>query len=456
MTFRDLWRMCLNNLKRRKSRTILTVLGVMIGCMSIVVMVSIGVAMDASQKKMLESMGDLRMITIYPNYDPTSQTKLDEAALDSIKAIPGVQAASGKFEIQDYPITISTGSNGRYEAMYAPLVGIDFSELEGFGYELKDGTLPIPGAQKQALAGERFAYNFKDTARPDGSNTIDYYSMLYDENGNMNEDNLPDPYFDPLNAKVDLSIAVDEQNKFKETVTVTGRLKENYMIGYETGEGLLIDMNEMKTLWKDANRKAGKPSTTFNYSGAMVKADAIENVSDIEKQIQGLGFQTNSMESMRESMEESTRMIQMVLGGIGAVSLLVAAIGITNTMIMSITERTREIGIMKALGCFTKNIRALFLMEAGMIGLIGGVAGLALSFVLSMVMNSFANAQAPAQSFGEQVLFLFGIEGTPLSVIPWWLALFALLFSVLIGVVSGYYPASKAVKVPALEAIRHE
>ena len=86
----------------------------------------------------------------------------------------------------------------------------------------------------------------------------------------------------------------------------------------------------------------------------------------------------------------------------------------------------------------------------------GGVAGLALSFVLSMVMNSFAFAQAPAQSFGEQVLFLFGIEGTPLSVIPWWLALFALLFSVLIGVLSGYYPASKAVKVPALESIRHE
>ena len=85
MTFRDLWRMCLNNLKRRKSRTILTVLGVMIGCMSIVVMVSIGVAMDASQKKMLESMGDLRMITIYPNYDPTSQTKLDEAALVHLK-----------------------------------------------------------------------------------------------------------------------------------------------------------------------------------------------------------------------------------------------------------------------------------------------------------------------------------------------------------------------------------
>lgn len=121
MSFRDLWRMCLNNLWRRKSRTILTILGVMIGCMSIVVMVSIGVALDVSQKKMLEDMGDLQMITIYPNYDPQSKIKLDESMLKNIQAIPGVVAASGKFEIQDYPIQVSTGSNGRYEALYAPV-----------------------------------------------------------------------------------------------------------------------------------------------------------------------------------------------------------------------------------------------------------------------------------------------------------------------------------------------
>ena len=456
MSFRDLWRMCLNNLWRRQSRTILTILGVMIGCMSIVIMVSIGVALDVSQKKMLEDMGDLQMITIYPNYDPQSKTKLDESMLKNIQAIPGVVAASGKFEIQDYPIHVSTGSNGRYEALYTPVVGIDFSQLEGFGYELKEGAFPIVGAKNQALAGERFAYNFKDTARPEGSNMIDYYSALFDENGNMNEENVPDPYFDPLNAKIDLSIQVNEQNKIEDTLNVTGVLKESQMIGYETGEGLLIDLNEIKGLWKEANRKAGKPSTSFDYTGALVKADSIENVSEIEKQIQTLGLQTSSMQSIRESMEESSRMMQMVLGGIGAISLLVAAIGITNTMIMSISERTREIGIMKALGCYTKNIRELFLMEAGMIGLIGGGLGLILSYIVSMVLNSFSNMGAPAASFWEQLMIWLGLQGTPLSLIPWWLGLFALLFSILIGVVSGYYPASKAVKIPALEAIRHD
>ena len=88
MTFRDLWHMCLNNLKRRRSRTILTVLGVMIGCMSIVIMVSIGAGLSVSQEKMLAQMGDLRQITIYPNYDPSAQAvKLDEQTITDRKSV---------------------------------------------------------------------------------------------------------------------------------------------------------------------------------------------------------------------------------------------------------------------------------------------------------------------------------------------------------------------------------
>lgn len=454
MTFRDLWHMCLNNLKRRRSRTILTVLGVMIGCMSIVIMVSIGAGLSVSQEKMLAQMGDLRQITIYPNYDPSAQAvKLDEQTITQIQAIPNVQAATGKFEITDYPVRITSGTNGRYETAYTNMVGIDFSQLENFGYEIKEGTYPSPGLKNQALAGERFAYSFTDTARPEGSNRIDIYSVLYDENGQLNED-LPDPYFDPLQAKVNIDVQVQEDANAEQEVSVCGIVKENYSAGYETSEGLIIDLNDMKELWKAANKKAGKSNGNFTYSQAVVMADTIDDVSEIEKEIQNLGFQTSSMESMRQSMQESTRLIQLVLGGIGAVSLLVAAIGIANTMIMSITERTKEIGIMKALGCYTKNIRQLFLLEAGVIGLIGGSIGLILSYIASFVMNYFSNQPAP--DLVTQILYLLGVEGTPLSCIPLWLALGALVFSMLVGIVSGYYPANKAVKIPALEAIRHD
>ena len=86
---------------------------------------------------------------------------------------------------------------------------------------------------------------------------------------------------------------------------------------------------------------------------------------EVESQIKALGYETSSYEDMRKSLEEQSRAIQLILGGIGAVSLLVAAIGIANTMVMSVTERTREIGIMKALGCYVRDIRVMFLAEAG-------------------------------------------------------------------------------------------
>ena len=120
-------------------------------------------------------------------------------------------------------------------------------------------------------------------------------------------------------------------------------------------------------------------------------------------------------------------------------------------MIMSIYERTREIGVMKVLGCFIGNIRAIFLMEAGMIGLLGGVIGTVISYAISFVMNTFLGG-AISQVMG------FGMsgEGGEISIIPLWLVLLALGFSTVIGLISGYYPANRAVKISALEAIKNE
>ena len=143
-------------------------------------------------------------------------------------------------------------------------------------------------------------------------------------------------------------------------------------------------------------------------------------------------------------------MIQLVLGGLAAISLFVAAIGIANTMVMSIYERTREIGVMKVIGAEVKDIRVLFLMEAGMIGLIGGVVGVGLSYAASYALNTFAGG-----FFGEQMMGQTGGGGT-ISVIPVWLVLFALAFSILIGVIFGFLPANRAVKISALEAIKHD
>ena len=139
--------------------------------------------------------------------------------------------------------------------------------------------------------------------------------------------------------------------------------------------------------------------------------------------------------------------LQLILGGIGAVSLLVSAIGIANTMVMSIYERTKEIGVMKVLGCVVTDIRKLFLFEASIIGLLGGGLGLGLSYLTSFLLNKYAPQIGGALGLNSEY---------DISIIPLWLAAAALAFSILIGIISGLYPAIKATKIKAIEAMRTE
>ena len=163
-------------------------------------------------------------------------------------------------------------------------------------------------------------------------------------------------------------------------------------------------------------------------------------------------------------MQASVAKSQMILGGTAAVALLVAALNIANTMMMSIYERTKEIGVMKVLGCEVRKIRNMFLVEAGAIGLLGGVIGVALSYAASAVLN---NLTTIAALFGGKIdlsglmnSFGGGYYGmgtnAAISMIPPWLVLLGLGFSTLVGVLSGLWPAIRATKISALEAIRHE
>lgn len=166
------------------------------------------------------------------------------------------------------------------------------------------------------------------------------------------------------------------------------------------------------------------------------------------------GYQTTSFEQTRKEIEKQSRGIQLALGGIGAVSFLVAAIGIANTMIMSVSERTREIGIMKALGCYVKDIRTMFLCEAGAIGLVGGLIACLISALGSLSINLLSFGGFSMENVGKAIMG--GDDVSRISVIPWWLFVAAVLFSILVGILAGFGPANKAVKIPALDAIKNE
>lgn len=445
MKHEDLLRVCLQNLLRRKSRTFLTVLGVLIGCCSIVIMVSLGIGMKESQEKLLAEMGDLTIITVTAPQKGKGKKKLDDNLLKQLREMDGVEGVTPKLGFEEYTCRLLAGPGNRYVADWTTIAGLDTAQMDKMGYQLTGGT--YPGGAGEVAVGQYFAYNFQDTMRPEGANTINRWDNGVDENGSLKPP--PDPYFDPLHETLTLEVETRD-GKFTVPLKPMGMVKEDNAKGYETSEGILMSVEDLRALQK---RASGGTAAAAPYDAVLVKVKDIKQVDPVESAIKNLGYTTESMESVRKPMEKEARQKQMMLGGLGAISLIVAALGITNTMIMSISERTKEIGVMKSLGCYVYDIRVLFLGEAGAIGFIGGIVGSVISFLLSFIINLVS--MGPAL---ENILpAIVGGEGlSRVSVIPPWLYLFALVFSVLIGLGSGYYPANKAVQIPALEAIKSD
>ena len=161
-----------------------------------------------------------------------------------------------------------------------------------------------------------------------------------------------------------------------------------------------------------------------------------------------------------ESINQFFLIVQAVLGGIGAVALLVAAFGIANTMVMAIYERTREIGLMKAVGATNQDVMSVFLTEAGSIGFLGGIGGVLLALGVNAVINvagqSFIS-QGNGGLMGPVGPGMAGQEAAQaLTATPLWLPIFAILFATLIGVVSGIYPAIRAAALSPIHALKYE
>ncbi|KAA8828719.1 ABC transporter permease [Bifidobacterium tissieri] len=512
MRFDDILRLCAQNMFRRKSRTILTVLGVIVGCCSIVLMISLGAGISEQNKAMLKQMGDLNVITVYKpgteyggmgygatqsgtSSDTENEVKLDDDTLASFKQLPGVVGATGQLTL-DYRITMAA-SNGRFYTDYGVIESIDMAELKSMGYELKEGEAPVRDGE--VLVGQYFAYQFMDKFRPEGNNMR---QQPYDAgNGQVSQcdmqgncefvpaDEAVKPFFDPMKTEITVTVGGNDSaaggtsgsgamsgtsgsgsgssdggndgtangtgasgtgNTFK--LKATGVLKEDYNKGQATSNGILMDVSQAKAMIAKVDKSAAMKRTS--YSQALVKVSDISQVADVEQQIRDMGFSTNSYEQMRKDLEQQSRFIQLMLGGIGAVSLLVAAIGITNTMVMSVTERTREIGIMKALGCYVRDIRMMFLGEAGAIGFLGGVIGCMFSGIISLGINLLILGGFSWEHVKQAIVGGDGV--TRLSVIPPWLFIFAILFSMAIGLISGFGPSNKAVSIPALDAIKNE
>ena len=438
MKWTDLIRLSFTNLWRRKTRTILTMIGTMIGTASIVVMVSLGIGINQGYIDSMAATGELTTITInsqtyyggggmYIDGDTGNSVKavkLDDALVRKLSQLDHVTVVSPQLDL--YNLVLGTGKLQSYYLLTA----INPDAVEALGLKISEGTSFSKNPSHdtfEILLGEGTKYSFRNPK------------------SNRWDDSVPD--VDWLNAKYTLSLSdynnVDSDGNpkvYEFKARVVGIIPDD---GSSGSYNVYCSLDQMKAIMKKYKKIfTNNGMKTDEYPTLLVKVDEFGNTLAVQEQIKDMGLSCWSMADMINQMQESSRSLQLMLGGIGGVAMLVAAISICNTMLMSIYERTREIGVMKVLGCKMSKIGAMFLTEAGIIGLGGGILGLSISYILSWVINTVIAANGAGETFR--------------SVIPFYLAAGALVFSILVGVLAGLYPSQRAMRLSALAAIRNE
>ncbi|PHV72320.1 ABC transporter [Sporanaerobium hydrogeniformans] len=451
----DLIEMSIRNLWRRKVRTLLTILGVIIGASSIILMLSLGIAMDRNFEQQIMQMGSLTTISVSSNnYGDPKAPKLDDKALESFKKLGYVERVVPIVQDQFY-VTF-----GKYRSNYPMQVyGMDAEDMAALGYQPVEGRLLGEGEKTGIVIGGGLTYEFTKIGKRFNWRVEQQALPIQLEEDKMT---LEIVQFDYQTGKPLLKD--QEGNKIKvpkvPELKVVGMLSEN---NWEVSRSIYVPREIFNTLVvqkkKYEEKLNGKQTTVGGnswgrqdnqkgvYQEVKVKVNDRNEVLGVQEKIKDLGYYAYSSMDQLTQMKKISGGIQMALGGIGAVSLFVAAIGIANTMMMSIYERTKEIGIMKVIGAKIIDIKKMFLIEAILIGAIGGSIGVLFSYGVSLLINTV----------GGGIAGMMGMYGaTQVSVIPVWLALGAIVFSTLIGLISGYLPARRAMKLSALTAIKTE
>ncbi len=384
----------LKNLSHRKFRTFLTLLGVIIGIAAVVSMISIGTGMKVALKEQLEVLGTDKLIVSTPQVLGGRTKELTDDDADAIDGVMGVSLVSSLY-------SVSTNVKFRGEEKTGTVWGLDPEKAEKTfagtsGYTLLEGRWIGKGDRNKITVGYGIHGDFFEREVSVGNALyIREHPFqvvgIFKQTGDRDSDYAIYADIDQLRQLM---------GKEKEITIVIVRIKE----------GSNIEQVAMR----------------------------IEDV--LEKRLGEKNFVVLTPKQIVEQVGETFKIVQIVFGGIAAVSLVVGGIGIANTMVMNVLERTVEIGIMKSVGASREHILRIFLFESGMIGIVGGGIGVLFGYAISKAINI-----AASKYLGQGILYT--------TVTPE-MALSALAFAFVVGIISGIYPAYKASKLDPVEALR--
>jgi putative ABC transport system permease protein len=395
MKFAEVFRIAINNLKSNKMRSLLTIMGISLGIASIVFLVSLGYGLQALSIKKIASIQAINTLDVSPGKN--SVKKIDNALIEQLKKFPEIEKVS--------PL-LSAGLKVSYKDKKTEAVGNfvneDFSKLEGI----------------ETILGSFFKKE---------SNKIVVSTALL-KAINLKSDNALDKEVSGTAILIEAGSKAKKEIPLK--LIIGGIIKDDSVsFSYVPISSVLESINNQTV-----------------YNSIKAKVTDQSKIPAIKDKITAMGFSVTSIADTIGQVNQIFKIIQIILAFFGLVALLVASIGMFNTMTIALLERTRDIGIMKSLGVRDKDVSRMFLSESSIISMFGGIMGVIIGYLTALLTNSLANYLA--HSVGGQSEKLFSM--------PLLFAGGIIIFSFFVGFITGFYPSRRASKLNPLDALRYE
>ena len=459
MKTRDLTELAFRNLREAILRNSLTTLGVAVGVASLVAMLSLGVGLQtlASQRLTRSGLFDAVFVTSARNFRgegpgrppraaaapaqaPKEAKLLDDDVIQQIQKLPNVTEV--------YPqIRFVTDVRFADHNYTTSVLGMPDSSRTGGAFEGMIGKYFSSPTAEEAILQIEFAKELSDQpVSLVGKELILRYAQRAAKRTQAEED---EALLDAMSGSAPGALSIVTREK---KLRIVGIIETDPSAGFGGfgGGRLLIPLQTAEQLHVAQptdlqammSGDSGKPA----YLALTVRAKSPKDVAKLEAAIKQLGFSTFSLLDATRGLRLVFTVFDLFLGLFGSLALTVASLGIINTLVMAILERRREIGILKALGATDRDIRSLFFAEAGAMGLLGGICGVTLGWLIGQALTWGTTIYLKRQD----------LPGVKISYVPWWLALGAIVFAIVVSLIAGLYPASRAAKLNPVEALRYE
>jgi putative ABC transport system permease protein len=471
MKLPDLTELALRNLRESFLRNSLTTIGISVGVASLVAMLSLGIGLQQMASRRLMKSGLFDTVVVTSRRDlrnfgreeerngpaPGESRILDEATRVEIEHLPNVLEAYPdirfitELRYDDKPhltmvaaLPTSAKSNDAFESVQGQFFSSDTAPeailQKTFAEELL-GRTPKPGVDETNVAevagpliGKELTMRY---AQREAAQSAAVATTASAPAIGLRTDNLADAAYSVVSRELKLKIIgvadLDPES-------MRGPTRARVFLPLKLAESLHV---MQPTDLREISRAASDQPV---YSSVSVRVKDPGEVRKVEDAIKKMGFNTFSILDASRSIQQFFKVLYAFLGIFGSLALVVASIGIVNTLVMAILERRREIGIMKAIGASDGDVKKLFFAEAGAMGILGGVIGVALGWSIGQLINFGTNVYLKSQSFPPEHFWA----------VPWWLVAFAIFFSFGVSLISGLYPAARAARLDPVQALRYE